>query len=70
VIENRPPEPDGDEGLRDVRVIAAVEESLRTGAVVKLPPMPSRHWPAKLEPMTLGAVKEPELVNVAAPEKG
>jgi len=32
------PEPDGEEGLADVRVFAAVEESLRTGAEVTLPP--------------------------------
>ncbi len=32
------PEPDGEEGLADVRVFAAVEESLRTGAEVILPP--------------------------------
>jgi len=70
ILEGRMPEPDGDEGLRDVRVIAAIEESLRTGAVVKLPPMPSRRGPAKLQEMTLSAVKEPELVNAFAPEKG
>ena len=34
------PEPDGAEGLADVRVFAAVEESLRTGAEVPLQPRP------------------------------
>jgi len=32
------PEPDGEEGLADVRVFAAIEESLHTGAEVILPP--------------------------------
>jgi predicted dehydrogenase len=70
ILENRTPEPGGDEGLRDVRVIAAIEESLRTGAVVKLAPMPSLRGPAKLQEMDLSAVKEPEMVNAFAPEKG
>jgi predicted dehydrogenase len=70
ILEGRTPEPDGDEGLRDVRVIAAVEESLRTGAVVKLPPMPSRRGPAEMQEITLSSVKEPELVNAFAPEEG
>jgi len=70
ILEGRSPEPDGDEGLRDVRVIAAIEESLRTGAVVKLAAMPPRRGPAKLQEMSLSAVKEPEMVNAFAPEKG
>ncbi|HEY0307474.1 MAG TPA: Gfo/Idh/MocA family oxidoreductase [Acidobacteriaceae bacterium] len=70
ILDGRMPEPDGEEGLRDVRVIAAVEESLRTGQVVKLPPMQLRRGPVQMQVMKLSPVKAPELVNAFAPEEG
>lgn len=36
ILNDRHPEPDGEEGLMDVRVMAAVETSLRTGETVTL----------------------------------
>jgi predicted dehydrogenase len=73
ILDGRMPEPNGVEGLRDVRVIAAVEESLRTGAVVKLQPMEPRRDAVELQKRaiqtrTLKPVKAPELVNAGAPE--
>ena len=38
ILEHRDPEPDGEEGMLDVRVIAAIEQSLLTGQVQKLEP--------------------------------
>ncbi len=34
VLDDKQPEPDGEEGLADVRVIKAIEESLKTGKPV------------------------------------
>ena len=42
VLDDQHPEPDGEEGLADVRVIKAIEESLQTGKPVSLPPGPVR----------------------------
>ena len=42
VLDGKDPEPDGGEGLADVRVIKAIEESLKTGQPVTLPPGPPR----------------------------
>ncbi|MDP9095829.1 MAG: Gfo/Idh/MocA family oxidoreductase [Pseudomonadota bacterium] len=38
ILEGRDPEPDGEEGLLDVRVLAAIEESLATGRAQELAP--------------------------------
>ncbi len=38
VINNRPPEPSGEEGLQDVRIITALYESADTGKPIEIPP--------------------------------
>lgn len=67
ILNDRHPEPDGQEGLLDVRVLAAVEQSLETGRTVELEPMtrgrrvdPEQAF--KLPPAKLPA--EDELVSV------
>jgi len=42
IIDGTDPEPDGEEGLRDVRVILAVKRALETGQPQKLAPLESR----------------------------
>jgi len=42
IIDGFDPEPDGDEGLRDVRVIEAIKRALDTGKTQKLEPMDNR----------------------------
>ncbi|GBR33505.1 Gfo/Idh/MocA family protein [Komagataeibacter oboediens] len=42
ILNNRDPEPDGEDGLRDVRVLVAVEAALRTGKPQSLPPLAGR----------------------------
>ena len=36
VLSDKPPRTPGEEGLRDIRIIAAINEAIRTGATVKL----------------------------------
>ena len=70
ILEHRNPEPDGEEGMLDVRVLAAIEESLTTGSVVKLDPF---HRSKRLNPkqvQTLDKVAEPELVKSHKPSDG
>lgn len=38
VLENKDPEPDGEEGYADVRVLEGIRQSLETGKAVRLPP--------------------------------
>jgi predicted dehydrogenase len=70
VLNGRNPEPGGEEGLLDVRVIAAIEESLRTNSPVLLPPYERSRRPSEDQVEKLSAVKEPELVGAHKPSEG
>ena len=70
ILEHREPEPDGEEGMLDVRVIAAIEQSLLTGQVQKLSPFHRSKRPDPAQVQTLPAVTEPELVDSHKPSEG
>ena len=61
------PEPDGQEGLADVRVIAAIEQALATGRPQQLEPLLRERRPDTSQRMTLPPIEVPELVDAAAP---
>jgi predicted dehydrogenase len=69
ILNNTAPEPDGYEGLADVRIIEAIHRSMKSGAWEKIEPTPIR---ARIDPaqvQELKAVKPPELVNASSPTK-
>src|SRR6185503_2500437 len=45
ILENREPEPSGEEGLQDVRIVEALYKSAKSGRPVALPPFTKRHRP-------------------------
>jgi len=57
ILNDRAPEADGEEGLLDVRVLAAIERSLRTGQPQTLPPWQRSHRlnPSPLEELAPSA---------------
>jgi predicted dehydrogenase len=63
ILKDREPEPSGDEGLADVRVIEACEESVRTGRPVKLSAFTKETRPSTSQRIDLPAVPAPPLVN-------
>ena len=64
-------EPDGEEGLADVRVLEAIIEALETGNSVKLEPFArTKRIDTIAQKMTLGAVSTPDLVDASNPGKG
>jgi glucose-fructose oxidoreductase len=64
ILENRVPEPSGEEGLKDVRIIEALYESAETGKAVAIPaPKPTKR-PGRRQRITRPAVKKPDLVKV------
>jgi glucose-fructose oxidoreductase len=67
VLRGRHPEPDGWEGLADVRVISALYESARSGRPVRLEPFERRQRPTEEQEMRLPPVQPPPLVDVSAP---
>lgn len=66
ILNDRKPEPSGEEGLADVRIIEAVFKSARNGKAVKIPPLNKRRRPSRRQEIARPAVKEPPLVNAEA----
>lgn len=67
VLENREPEPDGLEGLADVRVICALQRSIELGETIALPPLEKRRRPGDGQPIESPPVDAPDLVDAEAP---
>lgn len=70
ILNNKDPEADGEEGLLDVRVLEAVEESLRTGQVVKLKPYDRKRRPTEKQVQQLSPHGKVELIDAHQPSKG
>jgi len=64
ILKNRRPEPSGEEGLQDVRIVQALYESAETGKAVQIPPFAKRTRPSGRQKITRPGVKEPKLVKV------
>ncbi|GBQ27810.1 Gfo/Idh/MocA family oxidoreductase [Gluconacetobacter azotocaptans] len=60
ILKDRDPEPNGEEGLRDVRVLAAVEDSLRTGQTQSLAAMAPAPGVSDRQVMRLPPAEEPD----------
>lgn len=64
ILQNSEPEPDGYEGLADIRIVSALLESMRGGHPVKLEPYTRSRRPKEAQAMGKKAVKtEKKLVN-------
>jgi predicted dehydrogenase len=64
ILRNREPEPSGDEGLQDVRIVQALYESAETGKPIEIPPFERAKRPSGRQRITRPGVEKPELVNV------
>ena len=69
VMSGADPEPNGWEGLVDVRVIEALYASVANGEPVALPPFTKRDRPSLDQEMRKPKVSEPKLVNTEAPSE-
>lgn len=67
ILEDRQPEPDGEEGLADVRVIEAIRLSAREGRPVSLPSFQRRARPSRAQEYRIEAPNEGPEVGVEAP---
>lgn len=67
ILEDRQPEPSGEEGLADVRVVEAIERALSTGRAVKIEPVRKRERPSKQQERQRPPHGEPQTVQVEAP---
>jgi predicted dehydrogenase len=71
ILQGIDPEPDGEEGFADVRVIEGVLKALQTGQPVTLEPFTrSKRIDTKAQKEILRAVDTPELVGASNPARG
>lgn len=70
ILNNRWPEADGEEGLLDVRVLEAIEESLRTGQPVEMKQYDRKRRPTSTQTQELKKPEKPALIGVHAPSEG
>lgn len=70
ILNDRHPEPDGEEGRLDVRVIAAIERALTTGRPASLDPVQRHRRPEIGQKRELPVPHQPGLVRAAEPQAG
>ena len=61
------PEPSGEEGLQDVRIVTALYESAEIGRAVELPPYEPVRQPGVDQAIRRPPVEKPQTVNAQAP---
>jgi glucose-fructose oxidoreductase len=69
VLGDRDPEPSGEEGLADVRVLRALDASARTGKPVKLPPFERTRYPDPDQEIHRPLGRRPRLVHAQEPDR-
>jgi glucose-fructose oxidoreductase len=67
VLDGTEPEPSGEEGLQDVRIVTALYESAETGKPVPIPPYQPASRPDATLQMRRPPVSKPETLNAPAP---
>ena len=63
ISKNREPEPSGEEGMQDVRIITALYESAETGKAVAIPPFDRTKRPTSDQKISRPGVRKPQLVH-------
>jgi predicted dehydrogenase len=69
VRNDREPEPSGEDGMQDVRIVQALYESAETGKTVAIPPFESTTQPTRRQRIVKPPVKKPKLVKVKSAGK-
>jgi predicted dehydrogenase len=69
ILNDRDPEPSGEEGLADVRVLEAIAESARSSEPVKLAPFTRSRRPGRELEQRKPAVRRPKVVRAPSPSK-
>jgi predicted dehydrogenase len=64
ILRNRTPEPSGEEGLQDVRIVQALYESAEIGRAVQVPPFQKARRPTGRQRVSKPGVRKPALVKV------
>jgi predicted dehydrogenase len=63
IRRNRQPEPSGEEGLQDVRIVQALYESAETGKAIQIPPFRPAKQPTGKQKIRRPGISKPKLVK-------
>ncbi len=64
ILKNREPEPSGEEGMQDVRIVEALYKSAKTGRAVRIPPFRKTKRPTRAQRIVRPGIPKPRLVKV------
>ena len=64
ILKNREPEPSGEEGRQDVRIVQALYESARSGQPIHIPPFTKKVRPTGRQQITRPGLRKPTLIKV------
>ncbi len=64
ILKNRDPEPSGETGMQDVRIVQALYESAETGNVVRVPHSTPHKRPGGKQRITRPGIRKPDLIKV------
>jgi len=64
ILHDRDPEPSGEEGMQDVRIVQALYKSAASGKPVPIPPFAKARRPTGRQRITRPGVKKPRLLKV------
>jgi glucose-fructose oxidoreductase len=70
IRNNRQPEPSGEEGLQDVRIVEALYRSAETGKAVSIPPYRPAQQPTGRQRIRRPGIAKPALVKVKSSNEG
>src|SRR3981081_177405 len=64
ILKDREPEPSGEEGLQDIRIVEALYKSARSGTPVSIRPFTKTMRPTGRLRITRPGIKKPTLIKV------
>jgi Predicted dehydrogenases and related proteins len=67
ILKNKVPEPSGEEGLNDVRIIQAIHRSAQSSKPVRLPALKKKSRPSLKQEIKRPPVRKPEIIHSKSP---
>lgn len=67
ILENREPEPSGLEGLADVRIVESIYQSIKSGSMVRVPPLARKRRPDLAQQIHRPPHDKPEIIDAESP---
>jgi glucose-fructose oxidoreductase len=69
ILNDRKPEPSGEEGMQDVRIIETLYRSAKTGRSIRIPSFTNSKRPSAAQTIRRPGIRKPRLVKVVSASK-